>query len=133
MADDGTAVWRGGTSILQGQADERHPWRLGLPKRWAGMVVVPTYFVRYRDYEILAERFVGYECEDSPCFTECRVNLSQDCNQNGQVSAAGSQCWEHMTAWRLVDGHWLILRRYRTGEDPAQTKEFFCLSESMPR
>ena len=132
LADEALPLWRGGTSILRGRAEELHAWKAGLPRRWLGGVIVPAYFVRYREYEIRAERIVGFEYEDQPCYCEHRVDFGG--LEPGTAAAGGApQYWEHSSAWRLVDGHWLILKRLRSGSDVAQVQEFFCLAEQMPR
>jgi len=129
-------LWRGGTSILRRRAEALYAWKAGLPGRWVGSVIVPAYFVRYREYEIRAERIVGFEYEDQPCYCEHRVDFgSLESGAPAAVPAAGGapQYWEHSSAWRLVDGHWLILKRLRSGTDVAQVQEFFCLAGQMPR
>lgn len=133
VADEASAEWRGGTSVLRGALEAAHPWRAGLPKRWLGKVVVPTYFVRYRDYEIRAERFVGYEYEEQPCFCEYQVDFLTPQRDGLVAPVVGISYWEHLKAWRLTAAQWLILRRYQTDRRTARGQAFFCLSENMPR
>lgn len=108
-------------------------WRALLPKGWAKQVVAPAIFSRFRDYEIAAERVVGYEFEDQPCYCEHRVVLADLRSDDDEEYYLAPNYWEHLVAWRLVDGRWLIHRHIAFGDSCRQTQSFFTFAEQMPR
>lgn len=112
---------------------ERVDWQRGLPREWAEQVVSPTLFSRFREYEMLAERVVGYEVEDEPCYCEHYFVLNTMRSDDDDEYYVVPVYWEHLVAWRLRDGRWLVFRRLSSGEDCAQYRSFFCLAEAMPR
>lgn len=106
-------------------------WQLGLPSEWRDCVVVPLWRSTYRDYEMAAERIVGHDEDDQPCY--CRSSFivtetrSEDDEEFYQVAAYA----EVLTAWRLRDGRWLIHRLItREGE---QGTAFYSFGDAMPR
>lgn len=130
---DGVRPWQGGSVVLRGRDSRRCRWQDGLPERWKDCVVVPAFFWHHRDYEIQAERIVGYEDEDQPCYCEYRIDFERAKASGPAPAAEVPQYWEHVSAWRLRDGHWLMLKRLYFGATPAQEQAFFCLSAGMPR
>lgn len=121
-----TAAWRAD------RADESL-WKEGLPEAWRSEVVHPVFFVRHKEYEIEAERVIGYEVEDEPCYCKLRAvitELRSDEDDNWQVVPVYS---EHLIAWRLFDGRWLVLRQVFKGEDCSASRAFFTFAEQMPR
>lgn len=108
-------------------------WRAWLPRTWRVQVVAPIWFKRFRDYELLAERVLGYGDEESPCYCEhyfVLPELRSDDDEDYYIAPAYS---EHMAAWKLVDGCWLIHRRILQGEDCSQGQAFFSFADEMPR
>lgn len=112
---------------------ERVDWQRELPREWAEQAVSPTLFSRFREYEMLAERVVGYEVEDEPCYCEHYFVLNTMRSDDDDEYYVVPGYWEHLVAWRLRDGRWLVFRRLSSGEDCAQYRSFFCLAEAMPR
>jgi hypothetical protein len=108
-------------------------WRAMLPREWAVQVVSPITFSRFRDYEILSERVVGYEDVDQPCYTEHCFVLTDIRSDDDEMYYLAPSYWEHLIAWRLRDGRWLIYRRISCSEDCQQHSTFFSFADEMPR
>ncbi|PLK48220.1 hypothetical protein [Uliginosibacterium sp. TH139] len=117
------------------QRREAQPdWRAVLPKQWASSVLAPRAFERFRDYEILSERVLGYLCEgdESPCYCEhyfVLTDLRSDDDENYYLAPSYG---EHLVAWQMKDGRWLIHRRITHGE-ACQSQAFFSFADEMPR
>lgn len=114
-------------------ADEAPNWRALLPKDWAGRVVEPIGFKRFRDYEILSERVLGYEDEDLPCYCEHYFVLTDIRSDDDESYYLAPSYWEHLVSWKLIDGRWLIHRRISCSDDCQQHQSFFTFAEEMPR
>lgn len=114
--------------------DRRDPdWRALLPVEWASQVVEPALFRRFRDYEIISERVLGYEDEDLPCYCEHYFVLTDVRSDDDEVYYLATNYWEHLVSWRLIDGRWLIFRRISCSEDCQQYQSFFSFADEMPR
>ncbi|MDR1936033.1 MAG: hypothetical protein LBS49_10750, partial [Candidatus Accumulibacter sp.] len=50
-------------------------WQEHLPPEYRTRVVAPLDIHRYRDHEIAAERYVGYDKDGNPCFTAYRFGF----------------------------------------------------------
>jgi hypothetical protein len=116
-------------------ADEEVPWAAQLPREWSKQVVAPLCFSRFRDYEILSERVVGYEdaAEEEPCYCEHYFVLTDIRSDDDEIYYVVPSYWEHLVAWRLCDGRWLIHRRISCSDDCQQHQSFFSFAEAMPR
>ncbi len=106
-------------------------WRRDLPKEWQRLVISPLTIARFRDYEMAAERVVGRDEDEKPCYCSSRFVVmetrSDDDEEFYQIAAYA----ESLKAWRLRDGRWLIFRLIsREGE---RGSGFYSFSESMPR
>jgi len=112
---------------------ERYPWQEGLPKEWRDMATVPLYFRHYQEYEISAERSLGYDEDDAPCFCAHRFQLSELRSEDGEEFYEATTYAEALTAWRLRDGRWLIHRIVLRHEDCRTVRGFYSFSETMPR
>lgn len=114
---------------------EKVRWREQLPAEWAGQVVAPVFFSRFREYEIYSERVVGYEddSENEPCYCEHYFVLTDLCSDDDEIYELVPSYWEHLIAWRLRDGRWLINRRIACSEDCQSAQMFFTFAEDMPR
>lgn len=108
-------------------------WRALLPRQWADQVVEPIGFDHYSDYEILSERVLGYEYEDCPCYCEHYFVLTNLRSDDDETYYLAPGYWEHLVAWRLRDGRWLIHRRISCNEDCDQHQSFFSFANEMPR
>lgn len=116
-------------------AGEPVRWAALLPKEWARQVVAPLCFSRFRDYEILSERVVGYDdaAEEDACYCEHYFVLTDIRSDDDEIYEVVPSYWEHLVAWRLRDGRWLIHRRISCSDDCQQHQSFFTFSEEMPR
>ena len=106
-------------------------WRLNLPKEWQRLAVAPLSTETYRDYEMAAERLVGRDEDEQPCYCRSRFVVteirSDDDEEFYQVVAYA----ESLSAWRLRDGRWLIYRLIkREGE---RGSGFYSFGDRMPR
>lgn len=110
-------------------------WRELLPREWANSVVEPLVFSRFRDYEIVAERVLGHahEGEDSLCYCEHYFVLTDVRSDDDETYFLAPSYGEHLVAWRLTDGRWLIHRRITFGEECQQHQSFFSFADEMPR
>jgi hypothetical protein len=112
---------------------EEHDWRKGLPLAWLAQVVRPVFFTLHREYEIRAERVIGYETEDQPCYCRHEVVISELRTDDDEHWFMMPVYAEHLAGWRLVDDRWLIRRQVSSGEDCSSSRAFFTLATEMPR
>jgi hypothetical protein len=121
------------TLALTRKNTERFPWQQGLPKEWRDMAVGPLYFKHYEEYEIQAERSVGYDEDDAPCFCSHRFELNELRSEDGEEFYETTTYAESVTGWRLRDGRWLIHRIVVCHDDCRDVRGFYSFSETMPR
>lgn len=115
------------------RADERSPdWPRHLPEGWQAIVETPLYFERYSEYEISAERTVGYDADDKPCFTAHCFLLTRLASDDDEEFYEIATYAEEMAAWRLCDERWLIYRRISTNNCDLPNS-FYSLGSAMPR
>lgn len=107
-------------------------WHAGLPSDWKQAVDRPMYFRHYREYELPAERTVGYDQDDRPCFVQHRFVLPRLASDDGEEFYEAVTLAEEMTAWRLHDGRWLVLRNTNAGACQPNGG-FYAISPDMPR
>lgn len=107
-------------------------WSLQLPTEWLDAVEPPLYFENYSEYEIAAQRSVGYDADDRACFTAYRFELTEPASDDDEEFYTIVIRSEEMAAWRLRDGRWLVFRRENAGPSP-RTSGFYALSPEMPR
>lgn len=111
----------------------RQEWQRHLPKSWRAMVDVPLYFKRFHEHELPANRSLGFDEGDQPCYCAHSVVIpelrSDDDEEYYQVVTYAEQ----LSAWRLRDGRWLIFRRVGGADCAAPLKDFYSFSDSMPR
>jgi hypothetical protein len=114
----------------KGATPDARIWQEDLPAEWLNAVDAPLYYAQYREYEISAERAVGYDADDKPCFTCHRFLLTQ--TGTGESTQPIVTFSERMSAWRLRDDRWLVFRRNSAnhGSEPAS---FYAFSSTMPR
>lgn len=114
----------------KGTTPDARIWLEDLPAEWLNAIDPPLYYTQYHEYEISAERAVGYDADDKPCFTCHRFLLTQTgTSESTQPVVTFS---ERMSAWRLRDDRWLVFRRNSAnhGSEPAS---FYAFSSTMPR
>lgn len=107
-------------------------WLKHLPEAWLGAIDSPLYFKRYSEYEISAERTVGYDADDQPCFTAHRYVLTRTASDDDEEFYEVVAYAEEMAAWRLRDERWLIFRSITTSPCNAP-RGFYAVSPDMPR
>jgi hypothetical protein len=73
-----------------------------------------------RDRWARAERWIGFDEEDLPCYCHYRFPVSETLH-------------EDLVAWRMRDGRWLIHRMITTGADGRTAYDFYVFSERMPK
>ncbi|MBU1364218.1 MAG: hypothetical protein KKE51_10390 [Gammaproteobacteria bacterium] len=114
----------------KGGTPDARIWQEDLPAEWLNAIDPPLYYAHYREYEISAERAVGYDADDKPCFTCHRFLLTQ--GSTGETAQPVVTFSERMAAWRLRDERWLVFRRNSAnhGSEPAS---FYAFSSTMPR
>ena len=101
-------------------------WSEDLPKKWQSQVVAPLYFDHYIEYQIAAERILGYDEDDTPCF--CTISHVQ-----AEAGPDRSTWAESLKAWRMRDGRWLIYRVIVRGGQVNRGRGFYVLGNAMPR
>lgn len=107
-------------------------WRHALPAAWRDATEVPLYLEHHREYEICAERTVGYDADDAPCFVAHRFVLTTPASDDDEEYYARITHAEEMAAWRLRDNRWLLYRRIDAGNCDAP-RAFYSFSPDMPR
>lgn len=116
-------------SSLEESSDD---WLKHLPEAWLGAIDQPLYFRHYSEYEICAERSVGYDAEGKPCFTAHQFILTSTAAGDDEAPCEVVTYAEEMAAWRLRDERWLIFRTATTSPcNPP--RGFYALSPDMPR
>ncbi|WP_374328304.1 hypothetical protein [Azonexus sp.] len=117
---------------LAGDQEARIDWLRLLPAEWRDAVDAPLYFRRYREYEILAERTIGYDEDARPCFITHQFALTRLLSDDDEEFYESVSLAEEMTAWRLHDGRWLVLRN--TQPDPgSKNGDFYAIHPDAPR
>ncbi len=95
-------------------------WDLRLAPAWRHLAIGPIWIEVNRDANVGAERWLGFDEEDQPCFCRHRFPV-------------GDTHREDLTAWRLRDGRWLIHRVISLAPNGRTAYEFHTFSERMPR
>jgi hypothetical protein len=107
-------------------------WLKHLPEEWLDAVDAPLHFEHYSEYEIAAERSVGYDADHRPCFTGHRFELTRLVSDDDEEFYEVVTYAEEMAAWRLRDERWLVFRR-TTASDCTSPRGFYAFSPDMPR
>lgn len=107
-------------------------WRKYLPADWQDAIDEPLYFAHYSEYEISAERSLGYDADDRPCFTCHRYQLTRPHPDDDEAFYETISYSEEMAAWRLRDERWLIFRMVSNGQGTLP-RGFYVISPEMPR
>jgi len=108
------------------------PWIKHLPVGWHDAIEAPLYFKQYSEYEIDAQRTLGYDADDQPCFTAHRFQLTNLASDDDEEFYEVVSYSEEMAAWRLRDDRWLIFRAISTNTcNPP--RGFYAISPDMPR
>jgi hypothetical protein len=95
------------------------------------MVIAPLSLETYRDYEMAAERVVGRDEDDAPCYCASRFIVTETRSDDDEEFYQVAAYAEAISAWRLRDGRWLIHRLItRDGE---RSTGFYSFGDDMPR
>jgi hypothetical protein len=114
----------------------RHPrkalsWQQNLPSEWQDAVIAPLEIRTYRDYEMAAERIVGRDEDDAPCYCASRFIVTETRSDDDEEFYQVAAYAESLSAWRMRDGRWLIHRLItRDGE---RGRSFYSFGDHMPR
>ena len=108
-------------------------WLEHLPPEYRELVIAPLDIRHYRDDELAAERFVGEDEDNAPCFTAHRFNLFEPRSDDGEEFYSVLAYGESLAAWRLRDERWLIWREIMSEENCGEARSFYCLAQTMPR
>ena len=119
-------------SQKKGRQPSDPDWLAYLPTEWRETVEPPLYFEQYSEYEIRAERTLGYDANDQHCFTAHRYVLTSLASDDDEEFYELVTYSEEMAAWRLRDERWLVYRRISTN-NCNQSRSFYALSPDMPR
>ena len=112
---------------------ERIAWAEDLPKPWRSFAVVPLRFEIFREYEMSAERALGYDECDLPCYCAYRYVLTELKSDENDVFYEAPSYAESVKSWRLRDDRWLVLRNVIANFELGAVHSFFSISETMPR
>lgn len=123
-----TAHRRAGTELATASAN----WEQHLPAGWRNAVEIPLYFNQYSEYEISAERCIGYDADDAPCFTAHRFQLTSLATDDDEEFYEVVSYSEELAAWRLRDERWLVFRQ-TSSHNCGAGRSFYALSPDMPR
>lgn len=107
-------------------------WAEHLPAIWREIAEAPLYFKQYSEYEMSAERTLGYDADDHPCFTSHRFMLTSLASDDDEEFYEVLTYSEEMAAWRLRDERWLVFRLISTN-NCYPSRGFYVLSPEMPR
>jgi hypothetical protein len=102
-------------------------WSSRVPMLWRSLTIGPLWVNVNRDEDAAAERWMGYDEEDQPCYCRYLFRVPID------SLAEGGLYKEDLAAWRMRDGRWLIHRVITCHSDGQAAYAFYTFSESMPR
>jgi len=126
-----SAATNTGESTRNGFDTSSPSWQKHLPAGWQNATETPLYFKQYSEYEMPAERVLGYDADEQPCFTSHRFLLTTLTSDDGEELYEIVTYREEMAAWRLRDERWLVFRLISTNSYPP--RGFYALSPDMPR
>lgn len=106
-------------------------WKKFLPCAWLDAVDAPLYFERHVEYEMNAERVIGRDADDRPCYTAHHFDLTRLASDDDEDFYEVVSYSEAMAAWRLRDGRWLIFRSIQKLHCK-DTRSFYTISPEMP-
>jgi hypothetical protein len=104
-------------------------WSDRLPMLWRSLTIGPMWVDVNRDEDAGAERWLGYDEEEHPCYCRYRFHVPIG-NLAGSSDGVYS---EDLAAWLMRDGRWLIHRIITCQADAGKSYSFYAFSESMPR
>lgn len=123
---DDARAWRSKRASHLGQEVD---WGERLPMLWRSLTVGPLWVDVNRDADAGAERWVGYDEEELPCYCRYRFQVPIGAISHGSKGVYS----EDLAAWRMRDGRWLIHRIINCQAEGKTAYAFYAFSESMPR
>ena len=125
---EGRQSWADTMRASAAAVEGAHNWRGYLPDAWADRVEAPLWVEKFQEYQLDAQRWVGYDADEQPCYTAHHVALpAQDASAGAAVAYS-----EMLAAWRLRDERWLVFRLIGAG-GAALPRGFYVFSPEMPR
>ena len=118
--------------LRKGRFENEPAWLEHLPDEWLDAIEAPLYFEQYSEYEINAERAVGYDADDRPCFATHRFLLTELVTDDDDEFYEVVAYAEEMAAGRMRDERWLVYRR-NSAHQGGQPRSFYAFSSAMPR
>jgi hypothetical protein len=124
--DDGSVGRAKRASHLAREVD----WMARVPLLWRSLTIGPIWVEVNRDNEVGAERWLGYDEDEQPCYCRYRFQVPI-----GSLGGAGAEAiyQEDLSAWRMRDDRWLIHRVICCQADGRASYSFYAFSTSMPR
>lgn len=124
----GQQSWAGSIRASAAAVEGAHNWRGYLPDAWADRVEAPLWVEEFQEYQLDAQRWVGYDADEQPCYTAHHYALpAQDASAGAVVAYS-----EVLAAWRLRDERWLVFRLIGAG-GATLPRGFYVFSPEMPR
>jgi len=108
-------------------------WAARLPLIWRSLTIAPLWVDVNRDVDAGAERWMGYDEEELPCYCRYRFQVDIGTLDGGAGDPAQAGYREDLAAWRMRDGRWLIHRIIACQADGLTSYSFYAFGESMPR
>ena len=125
---EGRQSWADTIRASAAAVEGAHHWRGYLPDAWADRVEAPLWVEEFQEYQLDAQRWVGYDADEQPCYTAHHYALpAQDASAGAAVAYS-----EMLAAWRLRDERWLVFRLIGAG-GAALPRGFYVFSPEMPR
>lgn len=112
---------------------EETGWLDQLPVEWRPMVVAPVSFVCHREYEIAANRTLGYDPDQQVCYYVHRYIFAEPRSDNDEDFYPVVTRGETLRAWRLRDDRWLTYRVVLANEEGGAGRGFYSFSATCPR
>jgi len=108
-------------------------WSEDLPADYAAQVVAPVRFDITPEHEVAADRCLGTDALGQLSFCAFRY-VETAMRSDDDVSYYAAPVYaETVTAWRLVDGRWLVRRSTIGNFDAGLARTRFVLQPDMPR
>lgn len=108
-------------------------WADDLPQALKDLVVAPTSFDVFQEYEMLADRICGHDDAKKPCYCAFHLLRTQLRSDDDEVFYELPIYAESLTSWRLIDERWLICRTTVASFEDAGFHSDFSISDAMPR
>lgn len=108
-------------------------WLTHLPHPWREQVVAPLEFEVFREYEMAAERVMGYDEDGQPCYCAHSVLIPELRSDDDEEYYEIVTYAEQVSSWRLRDGRWLTYRLAGGVDCTLPLNGFYSFGTQMPR